>query len=61
MDAVQIELVIELTIVLLAPPLYLFYLWRIGKTNPAQLRKTLKVFAPLYLLVLAAMALVFSR
>ncbi|NBW26047.1 MAG: hypothetical protein EBR89_11765 [Betaproteobacteria bacterium] len=61
MDAVQIELVIELTIVLLAPPLYQFYLWRKGKTTPAQLRKTVKVFAPLYLLVLAAMALVFSR
>jgi hypothetical protein len=61
MDAVQIELVIELTIVLLAPPLYQFYLWRKGKTTPAQLRRTLKVFAPLYLLVLAAMALVFSR
>ena len=61
MDAVQIELVIDLTIVLLAPPLYQFYLWRKGKTTPAQLRKTLKVFAPLYLLVLAAMALVFSR
>ena len=61
MDAVQIELAIELTIVPLAPPLYQFYLWRKGKTTPAQLRKTVKVFAPLYLLVLAAMALVFSR
>ena len=61
MDAVQIELVIELVIVLMAPPLYQYYLWRKGKTNPAQLRKTVKVFAPLYLLVLAAMALVFSR
>jgi len=61
MDAVQIELVIELVIVLLAPPLYQYYLWRQGKTTPAQLRKTMKIFAPLYLLVLAAMALVFSR
>jgi len=61
MDAVQIELVIELTIVLLAPPLYQYYLWRKGKTTPAQLRKTLKIFAPLYLLVLGAMALVFTR
>ena len=61
MDAVQIELVIELTIVLLAPPLYQYYLWRKGKSTPAQLRKTLKIFAPLYVLVLGARALVFTR
>ena len=61
MDAVQLELVIELTIVLLAPPLYQYYLWRKGKTTPAQLRKSLKIFAPLYVLVIWAMALVFSR
>jgi len=61
MDAVHIELAIELTVVLLAPPLYQYYLWRKGKTTPAQLRKTLKVFAPLYLLVLCAMALALGR
>ena len=61
MDAVQIELVIELTIVLMAPPLYQYYLWRKGKTTPAQLRKTLKIFTPLDGLVLGAMALVFTR
>jgi hypothetical protein len=61
MDAVHIELAIELTVVLLAPPLYQYYLWRKGKTTPAQLRKTLKIFAPLYLLVLGAMALALGR
>jgi len=61
MDAVHIELAIELTVVLLAPPLYQYHLWRKGKTTPAQLRKTLKVFAPLYLLVLGAMALALGR
>ncbi len=60
MDAVQLELAIELAVVLLAPPLYQYYLWRRGKTTPAQLRKTLVIFAPLYLLVLGAMALAFS-
>ena len=52
MDAVRLELAIELAVVLLAPPLYQYYLWRKGKTTPAQLRKTLQIFAPLYLLVL---------
>lgn len=61
MDAVQLELVIELAIVLLAPPLYQYYLWRTGKTTAAKLRETLVIFAPLYLLVLGAMALAFSR
>ena len=60
MDAVQIELVIELTIVLMAPPLCQYYLWRKGKTTPAQLRKTLTIFVPLYVLVLGAIALAFS-
>ena len=61
MDAVRAELVLELAVVLLAPPLYQYYLWRRGKTTPAQRRKTLKIFAPLYLLLLGAMALAFSR
>ena len=61
MDAVRLELAIELAVVLLPPPLYQYYLWRKGRTTPAQLRKTLQIFAPLYLLVLAAMAVVFSR
>ncbi len=61
MDAVQIELVIELVIVLLAPPLYQYYLWRQGKTTPAQLRKTMKIFAPLYVLAFGALALAFTR
>ena len=61
MDAVQLELAIELAVLLLAPPLYQYYLWRRGKTTPSQLRKTLVIFAPLYLLVLGAMALAFSR
>lgn len=60
MDAVQLELAIELAVLLLAPPLYQYYLWRRGKTTPAQLRKTLVIFAPLYLLVLGTMALAFS-
>jgi len=61
MDAVHIELFVELGVVLLAPPLYQYHLWRSGKTTPAQLRRTLKIFVPLYVLVIGAMALGFSR
>lgn len=61
MDAVQLELAIELALVLLAPPLYQYYLWRKGKTSPPQLRNTVKIFIPLYVLVLGAIALAFTR
>ena len=54
-DPVKLELIIELIVVLLAPPVYQYFLWRKGKTDRAGLIKTAKVFAPLYLLVLIAL------
>lgn len=55
MDPVKLELMVELAVVLLGPPIYQYYLWRQGKTDRAGLIKTAKVFAPLYLLVFIAL------
>ena len=53
MDWVKLELIIELIIVFSAPPVYQYYLWRRGKTTPAQLKKTLKIFLPFYVGIVA--------
>ena len=53
MDWVKLELIVELIIVFSAPPVYQYYLWRRGKTTPAQLRKTLKIFLPFYVGIIA--------
>jgi ABC-type Fe3+-siderophore transport system permease subunit len=55
MDWIKIELIIELIIVFSAPPVYQYYLWRRGKTSPAQLKKTLKIFLPFYIGIIAVL------
>ena len=54
MDAIKLELLLELGLVLLAPAIHQAYLWRKGKLTPEALRTNLKVFIPLYGLVLLA-------
>jgi hypothetical protein len=53
MDWVRLELIVELIIVFSAPPIYQYYLWRRGKTTPAQLKKTFKIFLPFYIGIIA--------
>jgi hypothetical protein len=53
MDWIKLELIIELIVVFSAPPVYQYFLWRRGKTTPAQLRKTLKIFLPFYIGIIA--------
>ncbi|MEO0313948.1 MAG: hypothetical protein RI928_404 [Pseudomonadota bacterium] len=55
MDWIRLELIVELIIVFAAPPVYQYYLWRRGKTTPAQLRKTLKIFLPFYIGMIAVL------
>jgi hypothetical protein len=57
MNAIQWELLLELGVVLLAPGIHQAYLWRKGRLRPEDLRSALKIFAPLYALVLCAAAL----
>jgi hypothetical protein len=52
MDPMKLELVIELAVVLSAPPIYQYYLWRRGKFSAQHLRSSIKIFVPLYLLVI---------
>lgn len=61
MDPVKIELLVEFGVVLAAPPLYQYYLWRKGRTTPTALRRSAKWFAPLYGLVIVALGLLFTK
>lgn len=54
MDAIKTELVIELAVVLCAPPAYQYYLWRRGMVKRQDIIRTAKIFAPLYVLIGAA-------
>jgi hypothetical protein len=54
MDAIKLELLLELGLVLLAPAIHQAYLWRKGRLTPEALRTNSKVFIPLYGLVLLA-------
>jgi hypothetical protein len=61
MDPVKIELLVEFAVVLAAPPLYQYYLWRKGRTTPPQLWLAVRLFAPLYGRVLVALSLLLTK
>ena len=61
MDPVKVELLVEFGVVLVAPPLYQYYLWRKGKTNVAGLWRSARLFAPLYALVFGAVFLLLTK
>ena len=61
MDPVKIELLVEFAVVLAAPPLYQYYLWRKGRTTPPQIWRAVRLFAPWYGLVLVALSLLLTK
>jgi hypothetical protein len=54
-------LLVEFAVVLAAPPLYQYYLWRKGKTDSPQIWRAVRLFAPLYGLVLVALSLLLTK
>jgi hypothetical protein len=49
MSGVKIELLIEFGVVLLAPVIHTFYLWKYKKVDKQILQQNIKIFAGLYL------------
>ena len=49
MTGVKIELLIEFGIILLAPIIHTFYLWKYKKVDKQILKQNIKIFAGLYL------------
>jgi uncharacterized membrane protein len=50
MTGVKIELLIEFAVILLAPMIHTYYLWKYKKVGNQELVRNLKLFIPFYLL-----------
>jgi uncharacterized membrane protein len=51
MTGVWIELLAEFAVILLAPIIHAYYLWKYKKVNKNELIRNIKIFAVLYLLL----------
>jgi hypothetical protein len=61
MTGVKIELLIEFGVILLAPIIHTFYLWKYKKADKQILHQNIKIFAGLYLVFgLVCLFLVFA-
>jgi len=61
MTGVKIELLIEFAVILLAPIIHTFYLWKYKKVDKKVLKQNIKIFAGLYLVFgLVCLFLVFA-
>jgi len=61
MTGIRIELLVEFTVILLAPVIHTVYLWKYKKVETKELIKNIKIFAALYVLLgLTGMLLVFK-
>jgi len=61
MLGVKIELLVEFAVILVAPIIHTFYLWKYKKVENKELIRNLKIFAVLYVLLgLTGMLLVFK-
>jgi hypothetical protein len=61
MTGVKIELLIEFAVILLAPIIHTFYLWKYKNADNQVLKQNIKIFAGLYLVLgLIGFILVFA-
>jgi uncharacterized membrane protein len=51
MTGVKIELLVEFAVILLAPIIHIFYLWKYKKVVNKELVKNIKIFAALYVML----------
>jgi len=51
MTGVKIELLIEFAVILLAPIIHTFYLWKYKNADNQVLKQNIKIFAGLYLVL----------
>jgi len=51
MTGVKIELLVEFAVILVAPIIHTFYLWKYKKVEKKELVKNIKIFTGLYVLL----------
>jgi len=61
MTGVKIEILVEFAVILLAPIIHTYYLWKYKKVEKKELIKNIKIFTGLYLLLgLVSVILIFK-
>lgn len=61
MTGIELELLVEFAVILLAPIIHTYYLWKYKKVEKKELIKNVKIFAGLYaLLALVVILFVFK-
>jgi uncharacterized membrane protein len=61
MAGVQIELLVEFAVILLAPIIHAYYLWKFKKLEKKELIRNVKIFAFLYALLGGVGVLLFTN
>ena len=51
MTGIRIELLVEFAVILLAPIIHTYYLWKYKKVDKEELIKNIKIFVGLYVLL----------
>lgn len=51
MTGIKIELLVEFAVILLAPIIHTYYLWKYKKVEKKELIKNIKIFATFYILL----------
>ena len=51
MTSIKIELLVEFAVILLAPIIHTYYLWKYKKVDKKELIKNIKIFVGLYVLL----------
>lgn len=61
MTGETIELLVELSVILLSPILHTYYLWKFKKVELKEIKKNIKIFSLLYALFALTCLLIFLK
>ncbi len=51
MNLIHLELVLEFVVILLAPAIHTYYLWKVKKVDTSVIRQNVKIFSFFYVLL----------
>ncbi len=51
MNIIHLELVLEFAVILLAPAIHTYYLWKVKKVDASVIRQNVKIFSFFYVLI----------
>jgi hypothetical protein len=60
MTGERIELIVEFSVILLAPIIHNYYLWKVKKVDPSVIQQNIKIFSFFYVLIAIGIALLLT-